>query len=192
MKNQGIIHGSRFKEVMREQLKRAMLAEAVKISEPVEFYLFNLLTDYGAAGRAGEIADLEEPVGLRLIEAMAADAPEKARALRDIGDTTLLALGLFSESIRKSIVDHSYYVTIGSAAYETLSGIVVCDPLFAEVYTELAIKFASLAEVLSRIAPWNKTGSDSQILSIYRRWLESGDEKLAEQLREAGIKLPED
>jgi len=192
MSEEKIIHGSRLKEVMREQLKRAMLAEAVKMSEAAEFYLFNLLTDYRAADRAGEIADLEEPVGVRLIEALAADAPEKARALRDIGDTTLLALGFFSESIARSIVDHSYYVSIGSTAYETLSGVVVCDPLFAEVYTELAIKFASLAEVLSRIAPWNKASSDTQTLNIYRRWLATGDEKLAEQLRAAGIKLPED
>ena len=192
MNGKQIIHGSKLKEVMREQLKRAMLAEAVRMNEATEFYLFNLLTDYRAAGRAGEISDLDEPVGIRLMEAMAADSPEKARALRAIGDTTLLALGFFSESIQRSIVDHSYYVSIGSCAYETLSGVVVCDPMFAEVYTELAIKFASLAEVLSRIAPWNKASSDAQTLNIYRRWLATGDEKLAEQLREAGIELPED
>ena len=177
---------------MREQLKRAMLAEAVRMNEATEFYLFSLLTDYLTADRAGDIVDLDEPVGVRLMEAMAADAPTKAKALREIGDTTLLALGFFSESIQRSIVNHSYYVSIGSCAYETLSGVVVCDPMFAEVYTELAIKFASLADVLSRVAPWNKASSDAQILSIYRRWLTTGDEKLAEQLRKAGIELPED
>ena len=160
MNRKRIIPGSELKEILREQLKRALLAEAVSMSEDTEYYLFNLLSDYRSAERAQEISDLDEPIGVRLMEAMSAGSPEKAKALREIGDTTLMALGFFADSLRRSIVDRSYYISIGGCAYETLSCVVVCDPQFAEVYTELAIKFASLADVLARIAPWNRGNSD--------------------------------
>ncbi|MFA4873808.1 MAG: hypothetical protein WC956_00735 [bacterium] len=186
--NEGlIIHGARLREIIRDDLQRALSLEKIEASEHAEFYLVNLLNDYHMAGRLPGIDEEERPLGVRFMEAMSMDGSSKARSLKQIGDGTLLALGLFAENLRRSIVSTSYYVTIGGSAYETLSGVLVCDPLFAEVYAELASKFASLVDALGRISPCNRASSNTELLSIYRRWRESGDERLGQILEQEGL-----
>ncbi|MBN1282747.1 MAG: hypothetical protein JXA24_03115 [Proteobacteria bacterium] len=184
-----IIHGERLKETIREELRRALSQESVTAGEATEFYLVNLLTDFHGADCSRSIEDEGRPIGIRFMEALSQGSGSKARELKEIGDSTLIVLGLFAESVRRSIVDESYYMSIGGSAYEALSGVLVCDAVFARIYAELACKFAAYVGVLARIAPWNRAHTETDILNLYRRWVETGDEKLAEELRSEGIAL---
>jgi len=189
MRQQTIIHGRRLAETIREDLRRALAAESLRASEACEFYLVNLLTQYHEAGQLPELADSERAIGVKFMEAMNESGEARRTELKEIGDTTLIGLGFFAESVRRSIVDRSYYLSIGGGAYEALSGVVVADEIFARIYAELATNFAYLVRALSRMAPWNRAASDAHIINIYRRWIETGDARLAQLLRDAGVSI---
>ncbi len=187
MKEGLIIHGARLREIIRDDLKRALLLERVVTSEDAEFYIVNLLSEYHDAARLPEFYEEERPLGVRFMEAISEEGSDKTQSLKRIGDCTLLALGFFAESMRRGIVGTSYYMHIGGCAYETLSGVLVSDPLFAEIYAELASKFVSLVGALFRMSPCNKASSNMELLNIYRRWRKNQDERLAEILEREGI-----
>ncbi|MFH1830051.1 MAG: hypothetical protein ABH871_04665 [Pseudomonadota bacterium] len=187
MKNEQIIHGKKLPEVLREQLKYALSLESIKASEETEFYLVNLLNEYHMAGNVLGLDNEHKPLGIMFMEAMSKAPSIKAVELKRIGDGTLITLGFFADSVRRSIVDRSYYLSIGASAYDELADVVVCDSEFAEIYAELASNFLSLIEALARIAPWNRASSNTELMQIYSRWLESGDEKLEHLLRKEGI-----
>ena len=185
-KGDRIIHGNKLSEVIMEELRHALADEGVVASDEAEFYLVNLLSDYHTAENLS-VFDEEKPLSIVFLEALAKSPRAKLAELKRIGDGTLIGLGFFHDIIRKGIVDRSYYLTIGGLAYDSLSEVAVRDSQFADVYAELAAKFPGLVEVLAHIAPWNKADSDRDLMMIYKRWLESGDERLAELLRKAGI-----
>jgi hypothetical protein len=186
-----IIEGTRLAEVVRDDLRRALSTCRLSASEDAEFYVVTLLCNAGEAARMPALCGDDQALGVRLLEALADGSHEKGAALREIGDSVLLALGLFEESILGGIVDRSYYLSIGGSAYDALSGITICDSVFAAVYAELASNFAGFVKALSMLAPCNRPSSDAELLAIYRRWLESRDERLARLLRREGM-LSED
>ncbi len=187
MKGELIIQGNRLRETIREQLQQALSMEAVRASIETEFYLVNLLSDVHDAGHLQSVHESEKPLAQSFLEAMQEPSASRALQLKGIGDATLVTLGFFAESIRRSIMGTSYYLAIGNAAYDELAAINSCDPQFAAIYAELAAKFAELTEVLAHLAPWNRALTDAELVNLYRRWLATGDEHLAEQLRQAGI-----
>ncbi len=75
---------------------------------------------------------------------------------------------------------------MGGGAYGSLSH-QVKQKHFQELYYELAIKFAALVDVLSEVAPWSQHIDNRQLVQIYAKWLETGDEKLKEVLEREGI-----
>jgi hypothetical protein len=191
MRDATIIHGNKLLEVIRYELKSALAKEQAAASEEAEFYLVNLLNEYHMAGNVPILADESRPLGVLFMEALSKTPTEKAALLKRIGDGTLIALGFYEDSIRRSIVDTSYYMNIGGSAYDALADIAIGDTPFVDIYAELAAKFSRIVSALSWIAPWNRAGSDAELLSIYKRWLESGDAKLKGLLEREGIDTDE-
>lgn len=192
MRRETIIHGDKLLEVIRCELKNALRKERIAASEEAEFYLVNLLGDYHLMGNVPTLDDESRPLGCMFMEALAMAQAEKAARLKRIADGTLIVLGFYEDSIRRSIVDASYYRSIGGSAYDALADSAVSDALFVEIYAELAAKFSGIVAALSRMAPWNRSvSSDAQLVSIYRRWLASGDEKLKRLLEREGIDTEE-
>ena len=186
MRNETIIHGERLLEVIKGELERAMAEEHVRASDETEFYLVNLLNDYQTASEVHLLED-DKPLSIIYLEAMSKSPNARATDLKRIGDGTLIGLGFFEEVVHKGLVDRKYYMTIGGLAYDHLAELAICDSQFSDIYAELGAKFSRLVGVLSRIAPWNRAKSNSELMLIYRRWLETGNEKLAELLEKEGI-----
>lgn len=187
MKEDTIIHGEKLAEIIRDELTHALMLEKVHTSQEVEYYLVTLLNDYHVVGRLPESLDQERPLAVRFIEAVSQTNPSKVDSLKNIGDGTLLMLGFFAEHISRSIVDISYYISIGGSAYETLASILVCNKHFAEIYAELASKFAMIVNVIARLAPCNRASTNSELMNIYRRWLYSGNTRLGDVLEREGL-----
>lgn len=190
MKKDTIIHGSRLQEVIKEQVEEALIQQEVSTSELAEFYLVNLIHDYHSTSqivrREGEDA-LERPLALLLVEAVSGDTPTRVRLFKRIGDHALVIAGFFAESIRKTLVDASYYAAMGGAAYKNLAVTLCAHKTFSDLYTELSDKFSEFADALSIVAPWNRPESDIGLIRIYERWLATGDDKLRVILNEKGI-----
>lgn len=189
MNNSSIIQGSKLKEVLREQIRNAILKEEIAASEVAEFYLVNLLSEYHRMEHLlSSSEDSEKPLAILLLETMNGDSLKRIRSLKRLGDTALLAAGFFADSIRRGPVDSSYYISIGGAAYGSLSYLYEGQVSLAELYSEMAAKFASFVEVLGHVAPWNQNAAnDSELIRIYERWLVTGDERLKRVLEEKGI-----
>lgn len=152
----------------------------------MEFYLVRLLGDYHTASEV-HVLEEETPLGILFLEAMSKAPSQRASELKRIGDGTLIGLGFFQDIVRQGIVDKGYYLTIGGLAYDYLSDVTPLDSQFADVCAELSANFKKLVDVLARIAPWNRASSNSELMMIYRRWQESGDERLADLLEREGI-----
>ncbi|HPQ80360.1 MAG TPA: hypothetical protein PLZ86_01375 [bacterium] len=190
MKKRAIIVGEEIKDVLREQIHEALVGHAVAAAEMTQFYLVNLLIEFHES--QGRLCDdgedlLSKPLAVRMLEGGNEDHIGRRKLLRSLGDTALVIAGFYAERVRRSIVDISYYAGVGAAAYGKLAAHYADEPVFSSLYRELSSKFSEFAEVLSIMAPWNRAASDGDILKIYERWLETGDENLQQLLLKDGI-----
>src|SRR6202000_469229 len=110
-------------------------------------YIVQLLAAYAAR----PIADT--PIALRMLQANEAPAPQRRRALRDIGDTSLYVSGFWNEHLASGPVDVDYYIGMGGSAYSELSrgGTGWTGDPFSDVFGELAVNFARFVAALTLI-----------------------------------------
>ena len=62
---------------------------------------------------------------------------------------------------------------------------------FADIYDQLARKFASLVDVLTDVAERSRgnTDADLDLLRLYERWLRTGSDRVHKLLMEKGLIL---
>src|SRR5689334_23119271 len=126
-----------FKALVDDALQRQRFAAG----ELTAFYVVHLLASF-LQRPAGD----DEPLGIKLAQALEAGGSEQRTSLRQIGDLSLFVAGFFSDSFSRKIVDVDYYISIGGTAYGALSR---CETeTFATVFAELADKFVGFVDVL--------------------------------------------
>ncbi|GAB4566849.1 MAG: hypothetical protein Tsb0020_18920 [Haliangiales bacterium] len=165
-----------FYEVVTEALERA----EVEATEEAESYLVGLL----GAFATHRISD--EPLALKL--ARAADDPaERVKALKEVGDTTLYVTGFFGASLdRRGLVDASYYIGLGEAAYRELSRRLTGSSTVGSMYRELSLQFSRFVEVLTEVRKQvDFTGGD--VVKLYQQWRETRADWLERRLRSLGM-----
>lgn len=94
----------------------------------------------------------EKILGLKLLESRDLSHAEQVRVLRDVADTALLVSGYFSDSIKKKIVDPSYYIHLGKNSYERLNNL---SPQYLDIpsfYHMLATGFDGLSLLLKKFS----------------------------------------
>lgn len=172
-------------EFFHEVITAAMAEHDLRLQETTEYYLVNLLAENTAA----RVDD--EPLALKLAQAGLAEPPERARLLREIGDTALVTSGFFAESLTRRMVSVEYYIDLGGSAYRQLAraGRYVSE-LFRGVYAELASHFPRLVDVLGEARGRMNLNASVNILRLYEQWLETRSEFIARRLRAAGFILP--
>lgn len=188
-KNGEIIRRPNTKEFFRARIHNAISHSGIETSEMAEFYIVNLLDQYREVSKL--FADegdgpVMQPLVLMLEEAEHADAHARRMCLKKLGDTALYVAGFFTDHVHKSLVNLSYYISMGGSAYGTLSTIERKRAI-QELYYELATKFSILVRVIADVAPWSQHIDNQQLVRLYSRWLESGDERLEAILKREGI-----
>src|SRR2546422_9985521 len=105
-------------EFFRELLSLAIENQRARVHQATELYLANLLSGFLQTGsllvREEDGSLQRRPLALLFKEALGEEGAARARALRRLGDTTLLASGLFSEPLPVSLVDVDHDVRVGS------------------------------------------------------------------------------
>lgn len=94
----------------------------------------------------------EKILGLKLLESSNLSHLEQVRVLRDVADTSLIVSGYFSDSIKKKVVDPSYYIHLGKNAYERLNNL---SPQYLDIpcfYHMLATSFDGLSLLLKKFS----------------------------------------
>jgi hypothetical protein len=177
----GVTPHSSVDAFFHEVLTGALEQEGLAASELTEFYLVSLLGDFTRA----RITD--EPLSLVLAES-SADAGERVKALKQVGDTTLYVSGFFTESIERQLVAVDYYIGLGEAAYGELARRLQSSTV-SEVYQELAEKFPRFVDVLAAVREQiNFAGSD--VVQLYQEWLRTRSEWVERRLRALGVLFP--
>jgi hypothetical protein len=163
----------------QEVLAGAMGRQGVAASQSTEFYLVGLLGEYAKA----RIPD--EPLSLRLVGTSFADAGERVRALKEVGDTSLYLTGFFADSLQRKLVGPTYYMDLGTAAYQELARRLATSSV-SEVYEELAGKFPCFVEVLAEVRS-QTTFMAQDVVGLYEEWLRTRSDWVEQRLRALGV-----
>lgn len=173
-------------EFFREQVDRACDRQGLRPQPETSYYVVTLLDAFarGGTGAAGALAS-NEPLGVRFVRALQSGGADQRVSLKRVGDVSLFISGFFSDSLRRSLVDVDYYMSLGGQAYGSL-GRETDDPL-ADTFEELSEKFASFADVLAEISERCLLTSNADLLRLYERWLRTGSRRNGELLIERGL-----
>lgn len=175
-------------EFFREQLERAMEHQKVSTSAFTEYYLVNLLS----ACVHGELPPPEPgfdetPLAVLYIRAVQASRSERTRLLRMMGDTALFVSGFFADSLSRGLVDLGYYKAMGGHAYARLSREDSALGVGSTVFSELSGRFCEFADVLAEVSETSQLSTNTSVLRLYERWVQTGSRRAAALLAERGI-----
>lgn len=168
--------------------------EAVKEARPrglpddLVLYLAELLSERARADRpAPQAHTLAE---LHAAAAAQSRPGEQARTLRELGDRALYDLGYFREHLARGIVSLDYYETMGRTAYHRTHRVLETwfAGAFGTMFADLAEQFHACVGVVERVRAAHDPEED--LGRLLERWKLTGDEELAERLRDRGLILP--
>lgn len=162
----------------QEVLSGALDRQGVAVSESTEFYLVGLLGEYARARLP------DHALSLRLVESQA-DAGERVRALKEVGDTTLYVAGFFADSLQRKLVGVDYYMDLGQAAYHELARRLSTSSV-AEVYAELSGKFPRFVEVLMEVRR-HVAFASQDVMHLYEEWVRTRSAWVESRLRALGV-----
>lgn len=174
-------------EFFREALTAALSAKHVEPGAMTEFYLVNLLAEFTTAARVDD-----EPLALKMGAAAEGTPETRARALKEVGDTSLYVSGFFAESLARRLVDIDYYIAMGGSAYSQLSHLItghrgVSAEVFREAYGELGERFATFVEVLGEVRAATDIPASTNVVRLCEEWLRTGSERAERRLRAQGL-----
>ncbi len=174
-------------------LNDSLRKHKVDAKDHTVIYLTNLLINFTRSENfisANEGRSPNKPLALHYSDALnSLTDHERNLALRRLGDIALFICGLFSNSLKRKVIDVDYYAAMGGTAYSQLSEsqyINSSGSIFNEVFYELSRKFIDFADVLSEINE-NQEKSNNNLLRAYELWLKTGSQKAKNLLIASGI-----
>lgn len=173
-------------EYFYDAVSQALRSQRMDVQENTEFYLVNLLAEFANARRVDE-----EPLALKMAQATTASSEERARTLKEVGDTTLYISGFFADSLTRKSVDVDYYIAIGGSAYGQLAKQVMSfrrsNESLRDVYDELSEKFPRFVEVLQEVREQSNFSSGTNIIRLYEEWKRTGSDWMERRLRATAL-----
>jgi hypothetical protein len=155
-------------------IREALAAERLKLCESSQAYLLGLVTEYAdrdALYRTSTKDQRGTPALFWLYERAVTSAPhERFNAYRQLGDVALVVSGFFTPQVERSLVDVSYYVQMGGAAYSQASSLTN-GGIFRTALSELSGCFARVVEVLTRVAEQTTLPIARDVAALYERWI---------------------
>ena len=173
-------------EYFKQQVEAACERQKLFPQPLTSYYIVTLLDDFTHLGNSPSTEALtsREPLGIRLARALQRGGSDQRAALKQVGDLSLFISGFFSDSLRRSLVDVDYYVSIGGYAYGSLGA---TTDVLSPIYAELADKFSNCVDVLAEVSERASLTSDSDVLRLYEKWIRTGSRRNGELLAEKGI-----
>lgn len=136
---------------------------------PEEFLFYSSLTleKYSLSetffeNEAGKVS--EKILGMRYLESKLKTREEKLSELKDIGDTVLVLLGFFSNSVDKKLISRDYYLSIAQNAYSELGKLNSSFYDIPNFYNLFASSLYNTVKLLESVATEFKLGDNEQYL----------------------------
>jgi hypothetical protein len=168
-------------EYFKELVETAIQNQQIAAGEMTSFYVVNMLAGFIHF----DATEDDEPLGVRLAQALQAGGSVQRTGLRRVGDLSLFISGFFSDSLNRSLVDVDYYIHLGERAYGSLAR--QSDDTFSNVFDELAEKFPSFVDVLGEVSERSALTSNSDLLRLYERFLRTRSRRSGDLLVSRGI-----
>jgi hypothetical protein len=173
-------------EYFRECVESALSRQHLRATELTSYYLVDLLCRFVRPDQRFPFSDdTRQPLAIRLGRALESAGLEQRARLRNLGDFSLFTSGFFSDSLRRSVVDVDYYVSMGEYAYGSLAR--RDSDAFGEVFCELARNFVPFMDVLSDVSEQTGSQSSVDVLRLYEKWLRTGSPRDGQRLADRGI-----
>ena len=175
-------------------LSTAARNQDVALEDDTAAYVVNLLTTYCDADALSAVSDAgkhHKALAQIYAEAVAAEGQmQRAQALQRLGDLALFIAGIFTDSLRRKLVDVDYYIGMGETAYGHLhESLQRRQDRFARValFAELQRQFAPLVDLLAEVSETSGLKSNGDTLRAYEVWMRTGSTRARRQLERAGI-----
>lgn len=91
-------------------------------------------------------------LGMKLLEATQCSRDDQKKIYKEVGDMSLMICGYFSESVKKKIVDTTYYAKLGKMSYSHLNTITPNFMDIPDFYGMIATCFESLTALMTIFA----------------------------------------
>jgi hypothetical protein len=111
---------------------------------------------------------------------------ERCLLLQQLGDMALFLGALFPERFTRRGIQQDYIVGMGGGAYDYLASSARAN---RHIFAELANTFTRMLELVANACSREQALSTDDIIALYQRWLDTGDEVTGNQLRALGIDL---
>jgi hypothetical protein len=173
-------------EFFKEQVEAACEHQRLHPQPLTSYYIVSLLSEFTHLDNAsaGDAVASGEALGLKLLRALDSGGTTQRLGLKQVGDASLFISGFFSDSLRRSLVDVDYYVSLGGYAYRSL---VANDDTLSPIFAELSEKFVAFVDVLSEVSERTLLTNDADLLRLYEKWLRTGSRRNGNLLAERGI-----
>ena len=183
---ESFVHTQSPLEFFKEQVEAACERQKVFPQPLTSYYVVSLLADFTHLERsaAAEAMTSNEALGIRFVRALQRGGSDRRVVLKQVGDLSLFISGFFSDSLRRTLVDLDYYVSLGGSAYGSLGA---TDDALSPIFAELSDKFVSFVDVLSEVSERTSLTSHSDLLRLYEKWLRTGSRRNGNLLAEQGI-----
>ena len=191
-----VIREGNLRAFFHQAIQRAARNQRLDAGGATLHYLAHLLTDYASSSRlfdhSAEGVHLSPLAGLYGAALQAGSPGERRLWLQRLGDLALFLSGLFSERLRRGLVDVDYYIAMGGNAYGYLcqtGGNSSRDRALGDVFGELSRDFVAFMDLLGEVGE-NAAGRRAlDPARLYELWRRSGSARLAGKLRELGIEV---
>jgi hypothetical protein len=142
-------------DFFHEAVDRAHQGTQVPVGEDTRLYLAQLLVDRARTDRS---APPETTLAELHARAAHAGPAERGSTYRELGDRSLVCLGLFRKSLDRKTVGAAYYAEMGSAAYHRADQVFKrwFSDAFGDVFDELAKHFGGCVALLADIRAENE------------------------------------
>ena len=173
-------------EFFKERVESACERQKLHPQPLTSYYLVSLLDEFTHIGRsaAAEAMVSNEALGIRLARALQSGGTDQRTGLKQVGDVSLFISGFFSDSLRRSLVDVDYYVSLGGYAYGSLGA---SSDVLSPIFCELSEKFVAFVDVLSEVSERSSLTSDADLLRLYEKWARTRSRRNGDLLAEKGI-----
>jgi len=180
------------REFFHDSVQQALKHQHVDVGDHTEHYVVNVLTTFARSEALYDNTDSHALPPLVNLLAAAQDAPtaeQRNQLMQRLGDVSLFVAGFFAHSFARKLVDVDYHIAMGGRAYATLADNTrgVRGRAIASVFTELAVKFQRVVDVLNEVADMAKPASDKDVLRLYEIWLKTGSPRARNLLSQLGV-----
>lgn len=180
-------------DFFRSKVSSASEELNIELSTDLEFYLVNLLCDFiePQSLTLGNMNLLDTPLAIIYKEALESSPQMQLKMYKKLGDLSLYVAGYFHNSLQRKAVGRSYYISMGSSAYQKMSSIMKVrhnEAHFTDMYSNLSKEFKQLVQVVTKVSTEIPIESHN-LLKIYEKWCNNQSETLKEYLQNEGITL---